>query len=206
MFLHACCAEINKQNCKERDCHPVCDTTLAMPAWSYLISHLKVPFVCKCTTVVVSGTRQLTIKWPSIILWFVLVILWTDTKTSVCLHCSSLAVLYKQRKMCIHITVVFRCIIFLAVHPKVLNKTSSSDTIISLALPMKLYCPCDQCGKWVARTIRFLPSGKEMLPDGTPLGGVIVWNSKRLLRRKQLGVNIADITRVEHNGRVGARH
>lgn len=60
----------------------------------------------------------------------------------------------------------------------------------------------DQRGKWAARTIRFESSGLENLPDGTPLGGAIVWNSKRLFPREQRGVSIADIARVEHSGAV----
>ncbi len=36
----------------------------------------------------------------------------------------------------------------------------------------------------------------------TPLGGVIVWNSKRLFPREQRGVRIADIVKVEHSGKV----
>eukprot|EP00903_Cladosiphon_okamuranus_P012730 g11901.t1 len=56
-------------------------------------------------------------------------------------------------------------------------------------------------GKWAARTIRFEPSGIESLTDGTPLGGTIVWNSKRLFPREQHGVSIADIAKVEHCGK-----
>eukprot|EP00904_Undaria_pinnatifida_P011164 jgi/Undpi1/7178/HiC_scaffold_22.g09652.m1 len=54
-------------------------------------------------------------------------------------------------------------------------------------------------GKWAARTITFDINGAEMLPDGTPLGGAIVWNSKRLFPREKPGIKIADISRVEHN-------
>lgn len=71
--------------------------------------------------------------------------------------------------------------------------------------------PCflvdDQRGKWAARTtIRFELNGFEGLPGGTPLGGFITWNSKRLFPREQQGINIADITKVEHNGKVRSRN
>lgn len=69
-----------------------------------------------------------------------------------------------------------------------------------------VFFPGDQRGKWAARTIRFGPSGLESLSDGTPLGGVIVWNSKRLFPREQRGVSIADIAKVEHSGKVSSGH
>ncbi|CAN0016557.1 unnamed protein product, partial [Laminaria digitata] len=56
-----------------------------------------------------------------------------------------------------------------------------------------------QRGKWAARTISFELNGAESLPDGTPLGGSIVWNSKRRFPREQPGIRIADIARVEHS-------
>ncbi|CAM9577121.1 unnamed protein product [Ectocarpus fasciculatus] len=55
-------------------------------------------------------------------------------------------------------------------------------------------------GKWAARTIRFEWNGIDSLEDGTPLGGAIVWNSKRLFPREQREVRIADIAKVEHSG------
>ncbi|CAN0009211.1 unnamed protein product [Ectocarpus sp. 4 AP-2014] len=55
-------------------------------------------------------------------------------------------------------------------------------------------------GKWAARTIRFAWNGMDSLEDGTPLGGAIVWNSKRLFPREQREVRIADIVKIEHNG------
>lgn len=62
-----------------------------------------------------------------------------------------------------------------------------------------------QRGKWAARTISFELNGADSLPDGTPLGGSIVWNSKRLFPREQPGIRIIDIARVEHSDQVGGR-
>ncbi|CAB1099386.1 unnamed protein product [Ectocarpus sp. CCAP 1310/34] len=59
-------------------------------------------------------------------------------------------------------------------------------------------------GKWAARTIRFAWNGMDSLEDGTPLGGAVVWNSKRLFPREQREVRIADIAKVEHSGNVSA--
>lgn len=53
--------------------------------------------------------------------------------------------------------------------------------------------------------MRFEPSGLERLPDGKPVGGTIVWNSKRLFPREQRGVSIANIAKVEHSGKVSTR-
>lgn len=76
--------------------------------------------------------------------------------------------------------------------------------LLAHALPCSLLA--GQRGKWAARTIRFDSNGFEGLPDGTPLGGVITWNSKRLFPREQRGVSIADITKVEHDGKVGSQN
>lgn len=63
-----------------------------------------------------------------------------------------------------------------------------------------------QRGKWATRTIRFESNGFEGPPCGTPLGGFITWKSKRLFPREQQGISIADIAKVEHDGKVGSRN
>lgn len=85
------------------------------------------------------------------------------------------------------------------------NQISTIHTISLWTQPINLVRLDDQRGKWAARTISFELNGADSLPDGTPLGGSIVWNSKRLFPREQPGIRIIDIARVEHSDQVSGR-
>lgn len=58
--------------------------------------------------------------------------------------------------------------------------------------------------KWAKRIISFKPNEASALSDGTPLGGTIVWKSRRIFPREHPGVRISEIARVKRAGKVGA--